>query len=56
MFDFPQLIIITPLLHTHLSLPHEVCDIPDQAADHHTLCPKLGASSMTWHLAGLIKL
>jgi hypothetical protein len=43
---------ISPLLCTHLSLPHEVCDSPDQAARYHTLGPKLWASSLTWHLAG----
>jgi hypothetical protein len=31
--------IIPPLLHIHLSLPHEVYD----------LVPKLGASFLTWH-------
>jgi hypothetical protein len=44
--------IIPPLLHTHLSLHHEVCDSSDQAAPYHTLGPKLGASSLTRHLAG----
>jgi hypothetical protein len=44
---FPPLIIIPPLLHTHLSPPHEVCDSPDQAEHYHTLDPKLGASSVT---------
>jgi hypothetical protein len=39
--------IIPPLLHTHLSLPHEVCDSSDQAAQYHTLSPELGASSLT---------
>jgi hypothetical protein len=51
--DFPLLVIITPLLHTNLSPPHEVCNSPDQAAHYHTLGPKLGASSLTRHLAGL---
>jgi hypothetical protein len=37
--------VIPPLLH-------EVCDSPDQAAHCHTLCPTLGASSLTPHLAG----
>jgi hypothetical protein len=44
--------IITPSLHTHLSPPHEVCDSPDQAAHYHTLGLKLGASYLTWYLAG----
>jgi hypothetical protein len=41
------------LLHTHLSPPHEVCDSPEQAAHYHIRGPKLGASSLTRHLAGL---
>jgi hypothetical protein len=49
---FPPLIIIPPLLHTHLSPPHEVCDSPVQAANYHTLGTKLGASSDR-HWAGL---
>jgi hypothetical protein len=53
VLQFPPLIIIPPLLHTHLSPPHAVCDSPDQAAYHHTLGAKLGASSLTRHLAGL---
>jgi hypothetical protein len=52
-FGFLPLIIIPPLLHTHPSPPHEGCDIPDQAAHHHTLSPKLGAASPTRHLFGL---
>jgi hypothetical protein len=44
--------IIPPLLHTHLSPPYEVCNSPDQAAHYHTLGHKLGASSLTRHLAG----
>jgi hypothetical protein len=35
------------------SPPHDVCDSPDQAAHYHTLGPKLGASSLTRHLAGI---
>jgi hypothetical protein len=50
---FPLIIIIPPLLHTHLSPPHEVCDSPDQAAHYHTLSPKLGASSLIRHFASL---
>jgi hypothetical protein len=47
------LLIIPPLLLTHLSSsPHEVCDISDEAA-HLTLGPKFGASSLTRHLDGL---
>jgi hypothetical protein len=30
-----------------------VCDSPDQAAHYHTLGPKLSASSVTRHLAGV---
>jgi hypothetical protein len=48
-FGLLPLITIPPLLHTHLSPPHEVCDSPDQAAHYQTLGPKSGA----WHLAGL---
>jgi hypothetical protein len=44
--------IIPPLLHTHLSPPHEVCDSSDQAAHCHHLRPKLGASYLTRHLVG----
>jgi hypothetical protein len=44
---------IPPLLHTHLSPPHEVCDIPDQAAHYHTLGTKLRASSLIRHLDDL---
>jgi hypothetical protein len=51
---FPLLIIIPPLLHTHLSPPHEVCDSPDQEAHYHTLGTKLGASSLTRHLTGFV--
>jgi hypothetical protein len=40
-FGFPLPIIIPPLLHTHLSLPPEVCDSPDQAAHY-----KTGVSSL----------
>jgi hypothetical protein len=43
-FDFPLPVTISPLLHTHLSPPHEVCDSRDQAAHYHTLGPKLGSS------------
>jgi hypothetical protein len=42
LFHFPLLFIILPLLHIHLSPPHEVCDSPGQAAHYHTLGPKLG--------------
>jgi hypothetical protein len=44
---FPLLVIISPLLHTHLSPPHKVCNSADQAAHYHTLGTKLGASSLT---------
>jgi hypothetical protein len=52
VFRFSPVSVIPPLLHTHLSPPREVCDSPDQAARYHTLGPKLGASSLTRHLAG----
>jgi hypothetical protein len=54
LFCFPPLITIPPLLHNHLSPPHEVCDSPDQAAHYHSLGPKLGASSLTgtWLVSG----
>jgi hypothetical protein len=42
--------IIPPLLHSHLSPPHEVCDCSDQAAHYHNLGPKLGASLLTRHI------
>jgi hypothetical protein len=45
-------IILGRLLHTHLTPPHEVCNIPDQAA-YITLSPKIGASSVTKHLVCL---
>jgi hypothetical protein len=53
VLPFPPLITIPPLLHTHLSPPHAVCDSPDQAEHYHTLGPKLRASSLTRHLPGL---
>jgi hypothetical protein len=37
LFAFLLLIIILPLLHTHLSPPSEVCDSPDHAAHYHIL-------------------
>jgi hypothetical protein len=46
-FVFPPLIVIPPLLHTHLSPPHGVCDSHDRAAHYHTIGPELGASSLT---------
>jgi hypothetical protein len=42
--------IIPPLLHIHLSPPHEVCDSSDQAAHYHNLGPELGASLLTRHI------
>jgi hypothetical protein len=42
--------IIPPLLHIHMSLPHEVCNCSDQAAHYHNLGPKLGASLLTRHI------
>jgi hypothetical protein len=49
-FGFPCKYIIPPLLHMHLSPPHEVCDCSDQAAHYHNLGPKLGASLLTRHI------
>jgi hypothetical protein len=40
---------IPPLLHIHLSPPHEVCDSSDQVAHYHHLGTKLGASFLTRH-------
>jgi hypothetical protein len=48
---FSPVNIIPPLLHTHLSPPHEVCDSPDQASHYHTLGPKVRASSLSGRLA-----
>jgi hypothetical protein len=48
-FGFFPTNIIPPLLHIHLSPPHEVCDSSDQAAHYHHLGPKLGASFLTRH-------
>jgi hypothetical protein len=42
--------IIPPLLHIHLSPPHEVCTSSDQAAHYHNLGPKLGASLLIQHI------
>jgi hypothetical protein len=50
---FLCVIIILPLLNTCLPLPHNVCDNTNKAAHYHTLGLKLGASSLTWHLASL---
>jgi hypothetical protein len=36
LLRFSPASIIPPLLHSHLSPPHEVCDSPDQAAHYHT--------------------
>jgi hypothetical protein len=53
-FGFLQLVITPPLLHTHLSPPHEVCDSSDQAPHYHNLGPKkVGASSLIRHLVDL---
>jgi hypothetical protein len=49
---FSPVHISPPLLHTHLSPPHEMCHSPDQAVLYHALGPKLGASSLTRYLAG----
>jgi hypothetical protein len=42
--------IIPPLLHIHLSPPHEVCNCSDQAAHYHNLGPQVGASLLTRHI------
>jgi hypothetical protein len=39
---FSPVSIIPPLLHIHLSPPHDVCDNSDQVAHYHHLGPKLG--------------
>jgi hypothetical protein len=44
--------IIPPLVHTHFSLPLEPSNCTDLTADITSLVFKLGASSLTWHLAG----
>jgi hypothetical protein len=49
-FGFPCKNIIPPLLHIHMSPPHEVCDRSDQAAHYHNLGPQLGASLLTRHI------
>jgi hypothetical protein len=49
-FGFPCKYIIPPLLHIHLSPPHEVCDRSDQAAHYHNLRPQLEASLLTRHI------
>jgi hypothetical protein len=49
---FSLLVTIPPLLPTHLSSPHLVCDSSDQVAQYHSLGTKLGASSVTQQLAG----
>jgi hypothetical protein len=41
-FGFPMLISILPLLHTNLSLPPEMCDSCDRAANYHILGPLVG--------------
>jgi hypothetical protein len=48
-FGFPCN-IIPPLLHIHLSPPHEVCDCSDQAAHYHNLGPQLRASLLPRHI------
>jgi hypothetical protein len=43
---------VVSLFH-HCPIPlHEVCDSSNQVAHYHKLGPKLGASSLTQHLAG----
>jgi hypothetical protein len=49
---FSPVTIIPPLLHIHLSPPHEVCNSPDQPGHYHTVGPTIGASSLAQHLAG----
>jgi hypothetical protein len=41
-FSFPLLIIIPPLLYTHLLLLLNMCDGPDQAAHYHILSLEVG--------------
>jgi hypothetical protein len=49
VLQFSPANIIPPLLHIHLSPPHEVCNSSDQAAHYHHLSPKLGALFLTQH-------
>jgi hypothetical protein len=49
---FPCQCIISPLLHTHVSSPHELCVSPDQAEHYHTIDLKLRSSCLNRHLAG----
>jgi hypothetical protein len=51
VFRFSPANVIPPLLHIHLSPPHEVCDSSYQAAHYHHLGPKLGSSFLTRHFA-----
>lgn len=55
-FVFPILIIIPPLLHTHLSPPPEFCDSRDQtAAQHPTLSFEVKhCSNLTEHVGILL--
>jgi hypothetical protein len=50
VLQFSPANIIPPLLHIHLSLPHEVRDSSNQAAHYHHLGSKLGASFLTRHI------
>jgi hypothetical protein len=52
-FRFPPVSIIPPLLRTYVSPSHEMCNSPDLAAHYHTLCPELGASPLTRHVASV---
>jgi hypothetical protein len=50
-FCFP-LLIISPLLHTLLSPPHEVCDSPDQVAHYHILASGfISGPTLGWSLS-----
>jgi hypothetical protein len=39
VFDFPLLIVVKSLSHTHLLSPYDICDSCDQAAQYHKLSP-----------------
>jgi hypothetical protein len=52
---FPQLIIISPLPHSSLSPPPEVCDDPDQAAQYHFLSLCVGDSLSDLSQSGEIR-
>jgi hypothetical protein len=52
-FDIPLVIIISPLLHTYLPPPLEVCDRPHQTTHYHILSLKVrGFIPMMWQMTG----